>query len=92
MKEMEKYLFTLKVDKIVEHKDGSATIYFSGITKFIKETIKRIYKRKRWSAKLFRRMIIEGLFNYTKKEYPELIRNEKVEDWLKFNNSRYQKS
>jgi hypothetical protein len=63
---------TLKVNKIVEHKDGSVTIYFSGITKFIKEIVKKIYKR--WSGKLFRRMVIERLFNYCKKEYPELIK------------------
>jgi hypothetical protein len=58
----------IKVDKIVEHKDGSATIYFSGVTKKIKEIVKKIYKRKRWSDKLFNKFVVDGIENYYKRK------------------------
>jgi len=56
----------IKVDKIVKHKDRSATIYFSGITKELKKIIKEKYKAKRWNKKLFERFVIEGIENYLK--------------------------
>lgn len=79
---MEK-LGTLKVDKIVEHKDGSATIYFSGITKELRVLIKKIYKKKRFTDKLFRRFVVEGVVNYCKEKHPELMENEDTETWIK---------
>jgi len=77
-----KSIGTLRVIKIKEHKDGSATIYFGGITKEVKEVVKKIYKAKRFTAKLFRRMVIEGLFHYIKQEYPKLAEKEKLDDWF----------
>jgi len=63
----DKYLGLLKVDEIVENKDGSATIYFSDITKELKKAIRQYYGKKRFSQKIFKAFVIEGIVNYTSK-------------------------
>ena len=50
----------MKVLKITENKDGSATINYE-ITKAEKELIKRVYKRKRFTPALLRRILIDAV-------------------------------
>lgn len=47
----------------IEHEDGSATFQFE-INNNIKKIVKKYYKRKRFTEKLFERFVIEGLTNY----------------------------
>ena len=68
--EAEEYLRTatpgsVKVKDIVEHKDGSATIYFL-IPNVTKKVIKEFYSVKRFTKKLFKKYVTESLIEAEK--------------------------
>lgn len=58
----------IEIEKIVENKDGSATVYFKNLPDSVKQFVKKYYGKKRFSKKIFRQFIFEGLSNYIKKD------------------------
>ena len=57
----------MQITKIVENKDGSATVtldYDEDVTKLIR----KYYNRKRVTKNLVQKFVLEGLGNYLKKE------------------------
>ena len=57
----------MQITKIVENKDGSATVtldYDEDVTKLIR----KYYNRKRVTKNLVKKFVLEGLGNYLKRE------------------------
>ncbi len=53
----------IRVTRVKERKDGSATIEFT-YTKAFAEIVKKYYGKKRISKKLIRKFVREGLINH----------------------------
>jgi hypothetical protein len=51
----------MDVYRIVEHKDGSSRIFFSGINKEIKSLIKQQYGAKKFTRAIFKRFVMDAL-------------------------------
>jgi len=79
----------LKLIKIKEKKDGSADYNFE-VSKEFKEFVKKYYNKKRYSDKLGKLAILEGLYNYIKKEKIKEL-DEFLEEAYKLNNIKGKK-
>ena len=51
----------MDVDRIVEYKDGSSRVFFSGINEEVKSLIKQQYGAKKFTRGIFKRFVMDAL-------------------------------
>jgi len=65
----------LRVEKIVEHKDGSMNVIFI-ISTELKKFIRDSYGKRRFSQKIFKEFVIESICNHAKEVIKKEIKKE----------------
>ncbi len=56
----------MRIVKVKENKDGSASVTFE-FGELTRRILRKHYKRKRVTQKLFKKAVLEGIENYIKK-------------------------